>query len=91
MGIHISVEVPSEIWPELHGEVEAILSSFEMRPTSGPTVARSSGEPAGVDDKCRGAGAAGCASLAVRLAEGDGVVQDGPRAIELFRRACDGG
>jgi hypothetical protein len=88
--IHISVEVPSEIWPQLRAEVETILSSFEMRPTSGLPVARSSGEPAGADDKCRGAGAAGCASLAVRLAEGDGVVQDGPRAIELFRRACDG-
>ena len=94
VGIQIAVEVPSEVWPRLHGELEAILASFEGAPTKAPAVSSPSppsGAASRADDSCRGAAAAGCAALALRLATGDGAPEDGPRAIELFGRACDGG
>jgi TPR repeat protein len=90
VGIQIVVEVPTELWPQLRPEVEAILASVERHPSPLPVEASRSNVPP-LDPACGGAAAASCAALAVRLAEGDGVAKDGPRSIELFRRACEGG
>ena len=48
-------------------------------------------EVAGYRKACDGQDAEACFNLGVRYGKGEGVTQDSVKAVEFYRKACDGG